>query len=124
MEQQELSGKEKKKLLLTEEVREDLKSLLIGFDEMCRLHFLESNISIVPAKFNSDKIENHFGEHRSLFGPNTNPTYSLFCNNTNGIIIGDSIIPKKANANSLKRPAPFTSPLSSSLSAKPKVLRI
>lgn len=39
---------------------EDIRSLLMGFDEMCGIHFLSTSSSIIPNRLNSDVVKNVF----------------------------------------------------------------
>ena len=67
---------EKEKSLLSFQCREDIVSLLVGFDEFSREKLQKSGGSIIPNRINSDVIENVFSQQRGLHnGNNSNPTY-------------------------------------------------
>lgn len=90
--------KEKEKSLLSFQCREDITSLLIGFDEFCREKLTMSGGSIMPNRINSDVIENIFSQQRGLHnGCNNNPTYQNYCYSMNSIILGETPISRKSN---------------------------
>jgi hypothetical protein len=83
------------------ECMEDVKSLLLGFHEVCRIH-LENfpNSSIFPNRFNSDIVENHFNQERGVHNGNlTNPNYSSYCNTVGSIIMSQSVKSKGRKSN-------------------------
>ncbi|XP_033729442.1 uncharacterized protein LOC117318583 [Pecten maximus] len=87
------------KNLISHQTREDIISLLLGFDEMCLDKFSRSSSSIVPRRINSDVIENIFCQQRGLHnGANSNPTYLFYCQSMNSIILGSTTISKKSNS--------------------------
>ena len=89
----------KEKHLISFQTREDIASLLIGFDELCCAKFQKSFGSITPARINSDAIENLFSQQRGLHnGANTNPNYLTFSRSVNSIILGQTTISRKSNA--------------------------
>ena len=62
-----------------------------------------SRSSLVPARINSDVIENIFCQQRGIInGNNTNPTFYQFVKNINTVIIGQSAISKSCNTGSGK----------------------
>jgi len=94
--------KDKEKCLLSYQTREDLTSLLVGFNELCKDRFQQTSSSIVPNRINSDVIENIFSQQRGLHnGANTNPTYLTYSRTMNTIILGEASISKKSNTGGL-----------------------
>ena len=86
----------KEKKLISFQTREDIVSLLIGFDELCCTKFQKSFGSITPARINSDAIENLFSQQRGLHnGANTNPNYLTFSRSVNSIILDQTYNFKK-----------------------------
>ena len=89
----------KEKHLISFQTREDIASLLIGFDELCFEKLNRSFGSITPNRVNSDAVENLFSQQRGLHnGANTNPDYLTFSRSVNSIILGQSSISRKSNA--------------------------
>ncbi|PIK38809.1 hypothetical protein BSL78_24364 [Apostichopus japonicus] len=72
--------KEKRKCILSPACCDDIESLLLSFPEICRIHLEEyPNGYIIPSRYNSDIIENHFCQQRGLHNGNaTHPTYSSY----------------------------------------------
>lgn len=94
--------KDKEKCLLSFQTREDLTSLLVGFDEMCKDRFQRISSSIIPNRINSDVLENIFSQQRGLHnGANTNPTYLTYSRTMNTIILGEGSISRKSNTGGL-----------------------
>ena len=94
-----LKSTEIEKSLISYQTREDIMSLLTGFDEMCKIHFKSSAVSIIPSRTNNDVIENIFSQQRGIHnGANTNPSYLAYCHSINTIILVETPIYKKANA--------------------------
>ena len=93
-----IKRKDKDKCLMSMQTREDIQSLLLGFVNMCEEKFKCSNSSIVPARVNSDVIENVFSQQRGIHnGANPNPDYLTYSRTINTIIIGEAIISRKSN---------------------------
>ena len=92
----EVENKEKKQQqLISFQTRQDIASLLIGFDELCSEKFNTSFGSITPSRINSDAIENPFSQQRGLHnGANTNPNYLTFSQCFN---LGQTSISRKSN---------------------------
>lgn len=65
-----------KPMLPSQQCMEDMKSMLFTFEDVCKVHLNDfPDGSIVPARFNSDPVENHFCQIRGVKnGNNTNPT--------------------------------------------------
>ncbi|XP_063435277.1 uncharacterized protein LOC134716277 [Mytilus trossulus] len=94
--------KDKEKCLLSFQTREDLTSLLVGFDEMCKDRFQRISSSIIPHRINSDVLENIFSQQRGLHnGANTNPIYLTYSRTMNTIILGEGSISRKSNTGGL-----------------------
>lgn len=99
--QEYVPSAEKEKQLLSSQTREDLQSCIVGFNHLCKTTLKEDRSSIVPARINSDVIENIFCQQRGIInGNNTNPTFYQFVKNINSVIIGQSILSKTCNSGS------------------------
>ena len=89
----EVPNDKRKRSLLSTECSDDIESLLMCFPEICQIHlknFFPTG-SIVPSRFNTDIVENHFCQQRGLHnGNSTNPSYYGYCSTTNSIILGQS----------------------------------
>jgi hypothetical protein len=81
---------------------DDMESLLLTFPEVCKKHLSEYPTGrIIPSRFNSDVIENHFCQVRGLHNGNqTHPNYASYCHTVNGIVLGQSLksVGRKSNA--------------------------
>ena len=87
------------KQLMSVQTREDLNSCIIGFNTLCRNTLRHTRHSIVPARINSDVIENIFCQQRGIInGNNTNPTFYQYVKNINTVIIGQNAVSKDSNA--------------------------
>ncbi|MDH5640772.1 MAG: hypothetical protein OEY28_05725 [Nitrospira sp.] len=83
---------------MSKQTREDLKSCLIGFQELCKNVLKNTKSIIIPSRINSDVIENFFCQQRGIKnGNNTNPTVFQYLKNINSIIIGQSSVSKSSN---------------------------
>lgn len=90
--------KEKEKSLISHQTREDVISLLVGFDELCHEKLKISTASIKPSRINSDIIENVFSQQRGLHNEaNTNPTYLAYSRTMNSVVLGQSSVSRKSN---------------------------
>ena len=91
--------------LLSFQTSEDIVFCLMRFQELCCDIFKRSHGSIVPARINSDPIENIFSQQRGLHnGVNSNQDYLLYCRATNAVIIGEKVVSRKSNAGALMLP--------------------
>ena len=91
--------KEKEKRLISAQCREDLASLIIGFEQICQMRLSKSDTTVVPGRINSDPIENFFCQQRAKHhGANANPNYQTYLSGINSIIIGQSTVSNKSNA--------------------------
>ena len=96
---QKMSLSEQEKCLMSSQTREDLNSCIIGFNNLCKTTLESHRNSIVPARINSDVIENIFCQQRGIInGNNTNPTFYQYVKNINAVIIGQNAISKNSNA--------------------------
>ena len=94
-----VSQEEKKSALMTKETREDTMSVLKGFGQLCQNHFKVSDLSIVPARVNSDIVENLFCQQRALLnGANDNPTLHTYATGINTIILSRTTVSQKSNS--------------------------
>lgn len=77
----------------------DLNCCIEGILELCDIA-IPQNRSVVIGLLNSDVLENHFCNVRTLYnGANRNPTYKGYCNIQNSILLTQPIIlSKKRNA--------------------------
>jgi hypothetical protein len=101
----------KDKCLLSMQTREDIISCIKGFDSMCFEKFKRSCGSVIPARINSDAIENIFSQQRGIHnGSNSNPDYLTYCRTMNSIILGESSVSKKSNAAETNKGAMFHKP--------------
>jgi hypothetical protein len=110
----ESSVKNPEKFLISHQTRQDISSLVTGFNEFCQHKFTRSDSSIIPSRVNIDVIENLFCQERSLHnGANTNLTFLGYCRTINSIILGQSTtcISRKSNAgNCSAEPYKFSLP--------------
>ena len=96
---QKLTATEKDKQLMSAQTREDLNSCITGFRTLCRNSLKVHRDSVVPARINSDVIENIFCQQRGIInGNNTNPTFYQYVKNINAVIIGQNAVSKNSNA--------------------------
>ncbi|KAK6169023.1 hypothetical protein SNE40_020153 [Patella caerulea] len=94
----DITIKNKEKSLISHQTREDIVSVVMGFNELCFYKLKRSNSSIIPNRVNSDVIENSFCQQRPLHnGANTNPTYLGYCHSVNSVILGQTSISRKSN---------------------------
>ena len=73
---------------------DDVASMLFTFEDVCQTHLQDfpHGGGVVPSRFNSDLVENHFCQTRGIHGGNmTNPTYSQYRATVNSIILGQSL---------------------------------
>lgn len=112
-----INEKELEKSLFSYQAMEDIRSLLMGFDEMCGIHFLSTSSSTIPNRVNSDVVKNVFSQQRGLHnGANKNPSYLTYNQFINAVILGSTPISKKANAEDTE--SHICRPTSSSSSCK------
>ena len=98
-----LSKAERGKRLLSEKLRFDMSSMIIGFYEVCSIAFTRFPCSTIsPSRTNSDLVENIFCQQRGRNGQNTNPTYSQYGPTMNGIILGQTTTTSRGNTGSVE----------------------
>ena len=98
---EELSLSEKRNCLPTQECLDDLQALLIGFYKICE-HRLEAfpGWGVVPSRYNTDIIENHFCQIRGIYnGNNCNPTLAAYSNLVNTVALGQTAKSKGRKSN-------------------------
>ena len=89
---QSLSTQQRNNCLMSYQTREDLASYILGFHEICKIHIAHTNWPVIPARVNSDIVENIFCQARGVCnGSNTNPTYSLYKSSMSNVILGESV---------------------------------
>ena len=89
---------EKERSLISKQTRDDLKSLILGFDYLCNSRISRNGYSVTPCYINSDPIENIFCQERGIHnGLNTNPTYYQYSKAINSVILGEKSISRKSN---------------------------
>ncbi|KAJ8044896.1 ATP-dependent DNA helicase PIF1 [Holothuria leucospilota] len=90
---EDLTPAERKKRILSQECCDDVEALLMTFPYVCRNHLQKfPHGHIVPSRFNTDIVENHFCQQRGLYNGNTtHPTYASYCSTVNSIILGQSL---------------------------------
>ena len=76
---QELSKADRARCLLSQKLRFDISSMIIGFREVCKIAFIRfPGSTISPFRTNSDLVENVFCQERGNNGQNFNPLYAQY----------------------------------------------
>lgn len=97
----ELRKSEIAKRLLSDKLRFDISSMVIGFHEVCKIAFDRSpGSTISPFRTKSDLVENIFCQERGHNGQNTNPTYAQYGPTINSIILGQTTTTSSSNTGS------------------------
>ncbi len=94
------SKSEKSKMLMSWETREDIIMCCTSLEQIVSQRLMSGH-SVLPARINSDVVENFFCQQRSkCHGANTNPTYQQYTKGVNTIILASRSkrSGKKANA--------------------------
>lgn len=100
---QELSKTARGKRLLSQKLRFDISSMIIGFYEVCKIAFTRfPGSTISPFRTNSDLVENIFCQERGHNGQNSNPTYAQYAPTMNGIILGQTTTTSCSNTGSVE----------------------
>ncbi|KAL3868679.1 hypothetical protein ACJMK2_041457 [Sinanodonta woodiana] len=102
---------ERSKSLLSSQCCDDVESMLVTFSEICKRHLEEFPYGgVVPSRFNTDILENHFCQERGLHNGNaTHPSYSTYCSTVNSVILGESLKSRGRKSNSgIAAAKPFT----------------
>ena len=99
----------KQNMLMSKETREDLASLVLSFISLFENRINKTGWGTVPARFNSDIVENIFCQQRGInHGNNTNPTHSDYQYGTNSIVLEQILLTKKRKSNCSTQPAPYS----------------
>lgn len=96
-------------MMMSDKLRFDLASMLVGFRQLSDI--VSNNFpgsGMVPARTNSNIIENVFCQQRGRNGQNDNPNYEQYCSTMNGIILGQRTTTKKSNTGSVDSLSFFT----------------
>ncbi|XP_013422136.2 uncharacterized protein LOC106182054 isoform X2 [Lingula anatina] len=93
------------KHLFSHQTRDDLSSSILGFISYVDNKLLRfPSTYVVPARLNSDLVENFFSSQRAMCnGANANPTYLQYCKAVNTIIINQGAQSKKCNVQSCSK---------------------
>ena len=93
------SGKNHNTNFITRECFEDLKSMVIAFEEIVKTKLHHHPLSYVnAARTNTDVVENFFSSQRAINGSNNNPTVLQYSKGINTILISRKIVSTKSNA--------------------------
>ena len=116
---------EKQKMWISWETADDIKSLIIGFEQVC-CRRISAGRSVSPAGINSDVIENMFCQQRAQHhGANTNPTVAQYKYGVTSTILGQNIVSKKSNASAAKGAAqPYCFSVPAPLQVKIKKIKL
>ena len=116
---------EKQKMWISWETADDIKSLIIGFEQVC-CRRISAGRSVSPAGINSDVIENMFCQQRAQHhGANTNPTIAQYKYGVTSTILGQNIVSKKSNASAAKGAAqPYCFSVPAPLQVKIKKIKL
>lgn len=83
--------------------------MLVGFRQLSEIVVNKfPGSGIVPARTNSNIIENVFCQQRERNGQNDNPNYNQYCSTVNGIILGQRTTTKKSNTGNVDSLSFFT----------------
>ncbi|KAL3832085.1 hypothetical protein ACJMK2_023763 [Sinanodonta woodiana] len=99
------------KCLLSIQCCEDVESILVTFSEICKIHLEKfPHGGVVPSRFNTDVLENHFcQEHGLHHGNATHPSYSTYCSSVNSVMLGQSLKSRGRKSNGgIAAAKPFT----------------
>ena len=87
------------KSFLSKETYIDSRSMLQGFLAICEKRINIQNKSIIPARINSDIVENFFCQQKTTcHGSTTNPSAHQHKYGINATILGQTAVSKKSNA--------------------------
>ena len=100
---QELSKAERAKRLLSYKLRFDISSMIIRFQEVCKIAFSRfPGSTISPSRTNSNLVENIFCQERGHNGQNSNPTYAQYGPTMNSILLGQTTTTNCSNTGSVE----------------------
>ena len=94
--EQHIEQAEKKRKLVTQESRDDICSMIIGFEELCNLRISQGHF-VRPSFINSEIVENIFCQERTMAAANTNPDVHLYQSNLTSVILCENIISSHSN---------------------------
>ena len=96
---QELSKAERAKRLLSYKLRFDISSMIIEFQEVCKIAFSRFR---APSRTNGNLVENIFCQERGHNGQNSNPTYAQYGPTMNSILLGQTTTTNCSNTGSVE----------------------
>lgn len=100
---QELSKAERAKCLLSYKLRFDISSMIIGFQEVCKVAFSRlPGSAISPLHNNSNLVENIFCQEQGHNGQTSNPTYAQYGPAMNSILLGQTTTTSCSNTGSVE----------------------
>ena len=100
----ELDKTKQRKRLLSDKLRSDISSMIIGFYKICKLAFARFPGSTISSfRTNSDLVENVFCQERGHNGQNSNPTYAQYGPTMNSILLRQSTHTNCSNTGSVKK---------------------
>lgn len=119
----DIDKKIKSSCLMTSECRQDIKFLLVSFMKVCEKRLKKfPGWGMIPSRFNTDLVENHFCQERGLHNGNmTHPNLATYSRTVNSIIIGQS---SKSRAKKGNAGMPRALPYTMSKPKNPKMLRL
>ena len=100
---QELSKADRARRLLSQKLRFDISSMIIGFQEVCKIAFIRfPGSTISPFRTNSDLVENIFCQERGNNEQNSNPSYAQYGPTMNSILLGQTTTTSCSNTGSVE----------------------
>lgn len=100
---QELSKADCARRLLSQKLRFDISSMIIGFQEVCKIAFIRfPGSTISPFRTNSDLVENVFCQETGNNGQNSNPTYAQYGPTMNSILLRQTTTTSCSNTGSVE----------------------
>ena len=101
---------ERKKMILSDKTIFDIKSMIIGFEEICKEVFREHpETYLLPWRINTNLVENIFCQQRGLQGQNDNPRYTQYQSGMNTVLLGCRTTTNKSNTGHVES-LPFYQP--------------
>ena len=96
---QKQEGKAYKTNFISKECFDDLKSMVVGLEQIVKIKLTQHPIGYVNAsRTNTDVVENFFSSHRGINGCNNNPTVLQYSKGVNTIIISRKLVSTRSNA--------------------------
>ena len=93
----DLNASDRNKLIFSVKLLFDLKSMIIGFEQICTISFQLNPGFIIKSIFvNSDLVENIFCQIRGGNGQNNNSTYCQYGPTINSILFGQTCSTSKS----------------------------